>query len=255
MCQFLPHPPPCPPPPTTPPLSSISYLSDFSNIIPIAPTFLLYLLSYPTSDFFSSTTYPSSSPYIFSSRILSRILIYDVTLVLFLQNHVITFINIPLPQLLLNQLLILTFICLFIHHPLLPFNRLMYSWHLRKSIKKSHTYWQMWGCLLRPWNGSHWWHQVCFWWKMIYTFSLYNHCIEHLPVCPLKMDFKVIPYFSSEILWLYSLAFSLNTIALESRVTPFKIIIQLVMVWFFARAKSRSFPSWMASMVMGLMGS
>ena len=118
MCQFLPHPPPCPPPPTTPPLSSISYLSDFSNTIPIAPTFLLYLLSYPTSDFFSSTTYPSSSPYIFSSRILSRILIYDVTLVLFLQNHVITFIDIPLPQLLLNQLLILTFICLFIHHPI-----------------------------------------------------------------------------------------------------------------------------------------
>ena len=70
----------------------------------------LYLFSYLRSDLFSSNTYPSSSPNIPSSKIFTQILVLYVSPVLFLQNFPINLINIPLSDLLPNQLMCLTLV-------------------------------------------------------------------------------------------------------------------------------------------------
>ena len=120
LCHFLPHPPPFQPPPTTLPLSSVSSLYGSSNTTYIAFPFLFYLVSYPTYYFFSSTNYLFSFPNISSSRWLYRILILDVALRLCLQNQLIT---------LINKLMILPFLHILLHHLLLPFNNITYTWN------------------------------------------------------------------------------------------------------------------------------
>ena len=114
-------------PPTTPPLYYFLSLSGLVNTTYITLPFVLYLFSYPMSDFFYRTTYRSSSPDISSNSIFSRILIPDVVLVRVLQNHIITLINIHVPQLLLVKLLLLLLIHILLHHLLMHFNDLIHT--------------------------------------------------------------------------------------------------------------------------------
>ena len=105
LCHSIPHPPPHPYPPTTPPFYSVFYFYGSSNTTSITFPFFLYFLSYQMSDLFSRITYCCPTSNISSYRILSWILILDVSLGIVLQNHLITLINVPLTQILINKIM------------------------------------------------------------------------------------------------------------------------------------------------------
>ena len=84
-------------------------------------------ISYPNSGLLSVTTYPYSSPNIFSSIRLSGTLIPDLDLIIVLQKYLIYLINIPLHQPLLNKILIPHFLHILLHDPLMTYNKLTYT--------------------------------------------------------------------------------------------------------------------------------
>ena len=96
---------------TIPPLSSTSSFTCFCT---------QRLILYP-----SPPTYPPPDHNISSSSRFPQTLIIDVTIVLVLQNYTINLINVPLLHLLPNQLMIISFL----HHFILSFNSLVYTWH------------------------------------------------------------------------------------------------------------------------------
>ena len=110
-----------PPPPSTP--------SYHQPLLPTHTPLPYIYISYPNSGLLSVTTYPYSSPNIFSSIRLSGTLIPDLDLIIVLQKYLIYLINIPLHQPLLNKILIPHFLHILLHDPLMTYNKLTYTWH------------------------------------------------------------------------------------------------------------------------------